>query len=109
MTEDNKYLIKVSKLVGFKVNTMRKPSLSSLKSPGGRDTLSQLRKIEKNLEQTTRMKSLRETTSDAARKSFAQSRAKGSGDAAGKAISKMQDYSGYPLTGTNVTKQRLKK
>ncbi len=92
----NKYLEKLAEMESIK--KAKKPKLHT----------TELNKIERVLESTTRPKSLREIIDGKAAKSYKASERSGKGNSVGKALSAMQRHSQTPRSASNYTKQRLR-
>jgi len=108
----NKYLNKIAAQT-FLMKPIIKPwksttSISSLKIPGKRDTVSSLASVKRSVESTPRMKSLREILDDNATMSYKGSKARGNGNAASTAVKRMQRDAADPLSSARTTYKRVR-
>lgn len=106
----NRYLEKIAKTQAAVKPIDTTPDIKTDLKAGqkGRGTLSLRNSLEKALENTPRMKSLREISSEGAEKSYVSSVRKGSSNPASNAVREMQERASTPRSSSTTTKQRLK-
>lgn len=106
----NKYLEKIAKTQAVVKPIDTTPDIKTDLKAGqkGKGTLSLRNSLEKALENTPRMKSLREVSSDGAQASYISSVRKGGENPASNAVREMQERASTPRSSSLTTKQRLK-